>query len=460
MRLALRFVVPLAIALGAMAYGVVPLVDELTLRWFVRDLDIRSQLVASAVQEPLVELLTDKVRDKVRLQRTQAFFGRILRDERLYAAGFCDLNGVFVYRAANLPPDIVCGPAQGPHGDSRRVVKLTGGALHVASSPIVSDGQRYGELLIVHDMSFIERRSADTKKYIVYLFAAIGAVIALITVVIAELSWRGWMSGIKALIRGRSLMRPGAPGARELRPIAHDLELMVRELESERRVRDEAQIGWAPERLRAILREDLNGDEILIVSNREPYIHVRSGGETEVRRPASGLVTAIEPVMRACSGTWIAHGSGDADRDTVDAHDRVAVPPENPAYRIRRVWLSKEEEAGYYYGFANEGLWPLCHIAHTRPVFRASDWEHYRVVNRRFAEAVVKEARTENPIVLVQDYHFALLPRMIRERLPRATIITFWHIPWPNPEAFGVCPWRTELLEGLLGSSILAACRT
>jgi len=455
MRLALRFVIPLAIALAAMAYGVVPLVEELTLRWFVRDLDIRSQLVASAVQEPLVELLTDKVRDKVRLQRTQAFFARILRDERLFAAGFCDLHGVFVYRAATLPPDVACSPVSGPHAAASRVLTLPRGALHVASSPIVSEGQRYGELLIVHDMSFIERRSADTKKYIVYLFAAIGAVIALLTVVIAELSWRGWMSGIKALIRGQARAQPELGGARELRPIAHDLEQMVRELESERRMRDEAQVSWAPESLRAILREDLNGDEIIIVSNREPYIHVRNGGAIEVRRPASGLVTALEPVMRACSGTWIAHGSGDADRETVDAHDRVAVPPENPAYRIRRVWLGKEEEAGYYFGFANEGLWPLCHIAHTRPVFRASDWEHYRAVNRKFAQAVVEEARTENPIVLVQDYHFALLPRMIRERLPRATIITFWHIPWPNPESFGVCPWRTEILEGLLGSSIL-----
>jgi len=131
------------------------------------------------------------------------------------------------------------------------------------------------------------------------------------------------------------------------------------------------------------------------------------------------------------------------------------VPPEKPAYRVRRVWLSAAEEAGYYYGFANEGLWPLCHIAHTRPVFRSADWEHYRTVNRRFAQAVEQESRTENPIVLVQDYHFALVPRMIRERMPQATIITFWHIPWPNPEAFGVCPWRTELLDGLLGSSIL-----
>jgi trehalose 6-phosphate synthase len=220
-------------------------------------------------------------------------------------------------------------------------------------------------------------------------------------------------------------------------------------------MRDESQISWVPESLRTILREDLKGDEILIVSNREPYIHVRRGERVAVQRPASGLVTALEPIMRACSGTWIAHGSGSGDRQVVDARDHVMVPPEKPSYRLRRVWLTKEEEAGYYFGFANEGLWPLCHIAHTRPVFRASDWDHYRAINRRFAQAVEQESRSDDPIVLVQDYHFALLPRMIRERLPRATIITFWHIPWPNPEAFGVCPWRVELLEGLLGSSIV-----
>ncbi|MEO6928467.1 MAG: trehalose-6-phosphate synthase, partial [Casimicrobiaceae bacterium] len=196
-------------------------------------------------------------------------------------------------------------------------------------------------------------------------------------------------------------------------------------------------------------------NNVIVVSNREPYMHMRNGDHIDVVRPASGLVTALEPVMRACSGTWIAHGSGSADRETVDAQDHVPVPPDDPAYRIRRIWLSAAEEAGYYSGFANEGLWPLCHIAHVRPIFRARDFEFYRSVNQRFADAVVAEAQRDDPIVLVQDYHFALLPRMVREQLPRATIITFWHIPWPNPEAFAICPWRHELLDGMLGSSIL-----
>ncbi len=455
MRLSLRFIIPLTVALGLIAYAVAPLVDDLTLKWFVRDLDIRAKLVTSAVQEPLAAMLTDDVRDQVRTKRFESFFGRITQDERIYAIGFCDAGGRWTYRTPTLPRDIACRPPGSAPETEGRVLSYPSGPLHLATTPVVIDGGHAGELVIVHDMSFVERRSADTKKYVVYLFAGIGAVVALITVVIAELSWRGWVASISALIRGQSLADAPLPRAKELKPIARDLQALVRELESERRLRDESQMSWVPETLRTILREDLKGDEILIVSNREPYIHVRKGERLEVLRPASGLVTALEPVMRACSGTWIAHGAGNADREVVDAQDHIMVPPENPSYRIRRVWLTPEEEAGYYYGFANEGLWPLCHIAHTRPVFRASDWEQYRAVNRRFAEAVVSESRTRNPIVLVQDYHFALLPRMIRERLPEATIITFWHIPWPNPEAFGVCPWRAELLEGLLGSSIL-----
>ncbi|HTY02425.1 MAG TPA: trehalose-6-phosphate synthase, partial [Rhodocyclaceae bacterium] len=204
-----------------------------------------------------------------------------------------------------------------------------------------------------------------------------------------------------------------------------------------------------------VLHGELRGDDVIVVANREPYIHQRRGDAIEVQRPASGLVTALEPIMRACSGTWIAHGSGSADRETVDVRDRIAVPPDKPAYQLRRIWLTPEEENGYYYGFANEGLWPLCHIAHVRPVFRSADWAQYVAVNKKFARAVVAEARTGNPIVLVQDYHFALAPRMIREELPDATIIAFWHIPWPNPESFAICPWREQIISGLLGSSIL-----
>ena len=450
MRLSLRFIVPLAIALAAIAWAVTPLVDQLTLRWSLRDLDFRTALITNTVQEPLQQLLQEGSR--VRILR---FLTRLTQDERLYAVGFCDPRGNLAYRTQAFPEELSCShrdPGEGPG----RMVQLKRGPVHVAMNRIEADGDYLGSVVMVHDMSFVQRRSEDTKRYIFWLFVAIAAVTSLITVVIAEFSWRGWVSGMRALIRGAGLFRsPEEVRLPELRPVARDLQSLIRDLEVERRSRDESQMNWLPETLRTILHDDLKGEEILIVSNREPYVHVRRQERVEVQRPASGLVTALEPVMRACSGTWIAHGSGSADRETVDDRDHVPVPPERPSYQIRRIWLSSEEEQGYYYGFANGGLWPLCHIAHVRPVFRKSDWEAYVAVNRKFADAVVEEAKSRDPIILVQDFHLALLPRMIRGRLPEATIITFWHIPWPNPEAFGICPWREAILEGLLGSSIL-----
>ncbi|HXJ50886.1 MAG TPA: trehalose-6-phosphate synthase [Burkholderiales bacterium] len=458
MPLSLRFVVPLALALAAIAYAVVPLVDRLTFQWFVRDLDTRGAAIAKTAQEPLTELIADNQNPR---QKVLRYFDRIIQDQRIYALGYCDRGGRIAYATAAFPKDIRCSTSKGNGNEEKNwVLQRPEGPLHVSQNRIVgTDGGGYGELVVVTDMSFVERRSTDTKKYVLYLFAAIATVVALITVIIAEISWRGWNSGLKALVKGETLLRSPVAwksASPELRPIARDLQALVLDLESERRTRDESQTSWGPDALRRILRHDLKGDEVLIVSNREPYIHTRRKDNViELQRPASGLVTALEPIVRATSGTWIAHGAGNADRDTVDKHDHVMVPPEHPAYRIRRVWLSKDEEQGYYFGFANEGLWPLCHIAHTRPTFRTQDWEYYRNVNQRFADIVADEARTEDPIILVQDYHFALLPRMVRERLPRATIITFWHIPWPNPEAFGILPWREEVLEGLLGSSIL-----
>ena len=456
MPLSLRFVLPLALALAAIAYAVVPLVDGLTFQWFVRDLETRGALISKTAQEPLAELVADNDDPKDKVLR---YFERIIQDQRIYALGYCDRAGRLAYVTSAFPEAIRCSTSDTAE-EHNWVLQLADGPLHVSANRIAgAEGDSYGELIIVHDMSFVQRRSADTKKYVLYLFAAIATVVALITVIIAEISWRGWMAGMKALVKGETLLRSPVgwkSASPELRPIARDLQALVLDLESERRTRDESQTSWGPDALRRILRQDLKGDEVLIVSNREPYIHTRRKDNViEIQRPASGLVTALEPIVRATSGTWIAHGAGDADRDTVDKHDHVMVPPEHPAYRIRRVWLSKEEEQGYYFGFANEGLWPLCHIAHTRPTFRTQDWEHYRNVNQRFADIVADEARTEDPIILVQDYHFALLPRMVRERLPRATIITFWHIPWPNPEAFGILPWREEVLEGMLGSSIL-----
>src|SRR5436190_3301885 len=453
MRLSLRFIIPLLLAVGAIAYAVVPLVDELTLRWFMRDLDIRATLIANTVQDPLQDLV--RTRNRARILQ---LFSRITRDERLFAIAFCPASAEPPIARPTLPPEVACTNLERFSGSSveSHLLNSAQGPVLVSVRPLDVEGTALGDLVLVHDMSFVARRSEETRKYLFFFFVGLGATIALITVAIAQLSWRGWVQGLQALLRGEGLWRPSdRPDAPELRPIAGDLRALIRDLEAEHRSRDEEQLNWTPETLRGILRADLPGHEVMVVSNREPYIHIRRNEVIALWRPASGLVTAMEPIMRACSGTWIAHGGGSADREVVDEHDRLGVPPERPAYQLRRVWLSPEEEAGYYYGFSNEGIWPLCHIAHVRPIFRSSDWEQYVAVNRTFASAVVEEAKSPDPIVLVQDYHFALLPRMIQEALPTATIVAFWHIPWPNPEAFGICPWREELLDGLLGSTIL-----
>lgn len=449
LNLQLRFLIPLVLTLVAAAYLALPLMDQLNLRWYSRDLNARGISLANAMSDTIVEAVRQD-----RMGRLQIVFDRAVSDERLFAIGLCSLDGRLLRRTANFPQSLTCDQARAEASQADPRLQLAGGAVHVGVHPVSAEAGPVALLVVLHDLSFIDRRSLDTKRYLIVFITCLGLVIVLITTVVAHLSWRGWVAGVRGILRGEGLLRPWL-AAPEVAPVAADLRARLRDLEDEYRRALGPQAEWDPARLRALLHSQLRGDQVIVVSNREPYIHERTDEGIVVQRPASGLVTAVEPVMRACSGTWIAHGSGSADRDVVDRHDRVDVPPENKEYTLRRIWLTEAEEQGYYYGFANEGMWPLCHVAHVRPVFRESDWEYYRMVNQRFADAVVEEARGEDPIVLVQDYHFALLPAMIRARLPRATILTFWHIPWPNPESFGICPWRKEILQGMLGSTIL-----
>lgn len=342
----------------------------------------------------------------------------------------------------------------------RRVYMLVA-PLHAASKSVT------GGIVIVYDTGYIRAEILRVWSRVFIHIAGQVLVIVAITLLIVRWSLAGpiaraaqWM---KTLRTGRQAVQPSAkdldllfPLAREMAPLAESMRQARATAEIEARLRNTNESLWTAQRLADHVRTKLNGSGLFVVSNREPYVHNRQGNTITVTVPASGLVTAIEPILCACNGTWIAQGSGNADAETVDSHDRLQVPPDNPRYTLRRVWLSAEEEEGYYYGFANEGLWPLCHIAHARPVFRASDWEYYNKVNERFADALVEEmASEEQPVVLIQDYHFALLPRMIKDRMPHARVAIFWHIPWPNPESFSICPWQTELLDGLLGADLI-----
>jgi len=393
--------------------------------------------------------------------------------EHLLGVAIYDRQGALVAVTPELaktlsvsPPTVTQAITQS-HEESS-FVRLGTVPVHILALPIRRQDEVLGGLAVVHDASYIRAQSLLTWRQTFFRVLAQVFLIVLITLLIVRWSITGpiaraalWMHALRT---GKISFRQELPDHLDMfRPLAREVVTMAESLsnarnaaENEARLREAGESMWTADRLSVQLRTRLGDSHLFVVSNREPYMHQRNGKALDVVVPPSGLVTALEPVLDACDGTWIAHGSGNGDAEVVDAHDRLRVPPEDPRYTLRRVWLTKEEEEGYYYGFANEGLWPLCHIAHTRPLFRAADWQYYQDVNRKFTAAVLEEIENvAKPVVLVQDYHFALLPRLLKEKRPDARVAIFWHIPWPNPEAFGICPWQRQLVDGLLGADLI-----
>lgn len=461
MRFSLRFIFVLVAVLALLSGGALLWVQDATRAWFERDLGLRAELAVNGLRQAL---LNDLPKRNVRGLRR--LLSDITRDERIIAAAACGPAMEPLAETAGFPVEFGCTRAAShvqavPGWQAWKVVSaISGGPAQASAIPLRDDAHTpIGAIVLVHDLNFVARREAQTGRFLLVAFGVLALMASVVTVVAIRLSWRGWSEELRRLARGETDTR-----RRDFVPLLKDMRELLDRLATEEEAEQRGG-AWTPERLRLTLRRHLHGERVIVVANRAPYLHVRGDdGVLRVLHPASGLVTALEPVMRACSGVWVAHGAGNADRETADARGRIRTTDVNPenhslpnaaSYWLRRVWLTPEEERGYYYGLSNEGLWPLCHVAHTRPTFRAEDWQHYKDVNRKFADAVLDEVEGEDPVILVQDYHFALLPKMLRERLPRATIITFWHIPWPNAEQLGICPWRNELLEGLLGSSIL-----
>lgn len=330
------------------------------------------------------------------------------------------------------------------------------------------DGQILGLVEVIYDTSYIFTRLTELWKRISITLIALVLSILLISLltlhqlfVVPVQRLTEWFTHFQ---RGNTNAKPPIRNNGELGKLAMEVEQVALSLRvarqsmiEEAQVRVEKEDLWTEKRLRDLVVAKLGENSLFVVSNREPYIHVFDAerNETKMMFPASGVVTAIDPIMRACGGTWVAHGSGNADRRFVNSRNKLGVPPGDERYILKRVWLTKEEEEGYYYGFANEGLWPLCHVTHTRPIFREVDWRMYRKVNERFAESLLEELPENNPFVFIQDYHFTLLPQMIKEKRPDATIALFWHIPWPNPEVFSICPYQEEILEGMLGCDLI-----
>ena len=466
MRITLRLIISLIVGVTVVAFIFAYLQVREEKQRMKDDLERRAEVLVESLAEtvaPLVEKRSTKD-----LQRIVERFGN---RERLAGIAVYDRGGGALAMTSGLDRRLATPPAPVQQALARDAGQgaffpLDSALLHVYALPLHGATATVGALAIFHEAGYIDAQTARLWRE-TYLRVAIQVlIIVLLALLIVRWSITGpiartaqWMRELRMGRTSRNSALPPdlfQPLAQEVTHFARSLSEARAAAEEEARLREAAETLWTPERLRVHVKNKLESSSLFVVSNREPYMHVRRGNALEAIVPASGLVTALEPILRACDGTWIAHGSGEADRETVDASGRLRVPPEDPHYTLRRVWLSKEEEEGYYFGFANEGLWPLCHIAHTRPVFRVSDWQHYQQVNRKFADAALKEMDgIEHAAVLVQDYHFALVPRLIKEKRPDARVAIFWHIPWPNAEAFGICPWQRELLDGLLGADLV-----
>jgi trehalose-6-phosphate synthase len=446
----LRFVLPVAFASCVVAYFGLPYIERLLAEWFRSDVELRAQLVMHSMEEPITDLV-----EKGNESRLRSYLAKITSDERLLAIFVCRTNGSTIFKTERAPAAISCDSTSSSNGAATRIVQLPSGSVQISRFDYDSAEPTPFRVLMLHDLSFVDRRQRTARDFVLVFVGISVLLLALLIVLAGWLQLRRWAKILIGDIRGKRFL-DDAESPRSSLPILSQVRQVLAEAEETQRLEIDFHENWTPQALRQVVRDHLHSAQVIIVSNREPYIHnFDADHHPVVQVPASGMVTALEPIMRACSGVWVAHGAGTADRETVDRYDQLQVPPDDPSYTLRRVWLTQEQEQGYYYGFSNEGLWPLCHLAYVRPAFRASDWRAYEEVNAKFADVVAAESNTDSPVILIQDFHFALLPQLIRKKIPKATIALFWHVPWPNAETFGVCPWKRELLLHMLSADIL-----
>ena len=469
MRTTLKIVVPLAVSVLSVSllYGSYQVQKER--RNLRNDLSQRSAALAESLQESL-ETAPGRSTERA-LSRILERYGQ---REHLLGAVVYDKSGDMVAITPGLSPTFVLQPvvaarAAKANKGLAEFLEVNDAPLHLFALPLHRESEVSGSLVVIYDSSYIHDRVMLALRDSLLSTLIQTMLITVLAFFLVRWAFTSPMTKtakwLRSLRTNPSDTHPTLPEGepfdeihKEARHLARDLSSARAAAQEEAQLRETQSSVWTADRLRVSLQTKLQGDALFVVSNREPYMHEYDEKEHKIRMlvPASGLVTALEPVLQACEGTWVANGSGSADREVVDEQDRLRVPPHDPTYTLRRVWLSREEDLGYYEGFSNEGLWPLCHIAHTRPLFRPGDWMYYQRINRRFADTVLSEMEgTRSPVLLVQDYHFALLARMVKEARPDVRVAVFWHIPWPNAEAFRICPWQRELVDGLLGADLV-----
>lgn len=427
------------------------------------DLDRRAQILAKTLNPSVIRTLQNPPKsDEEDLAERLSGQGRTL------GLLLCSANGDLVARSATLTDLVSCQDPmiqeilkqKQPQGILR---EDNGQSLYYFNDPLLDrSGKLLGVLSVVHNAAFIQQRTLSTITWTTFILALLALFTSGLTYFISRRSFQHSIDKLLDWMKSPKKLEGNQPPQESiLKPVTKEMELLAARLRSARETARELSEAdrvsdlWTPARLKSHVVSQFGNRSLIVVSNREPYLHTKEHGSAKVIIPASGVVTALDPILRATSGLWIAHGAGEADREFTDAEGKVLVPPQAPLYELKRVWLTKEEEEGYYYGFSNEALWPLCHQTHFRPFFREEEWAYYEQVNEKFAQAVLQECGKERPFILIQDYHFTLLPRLIRKIRPDAVIGLFWHIPWPNPDVFQICPWKREILEGMLGANFL-----
>jgi len=341
-------------------------------------------------------------------------------------------------------------------------IKDGGKSFYVLVNPLHQEGRVVGAFLIVQNAGYIssainqvwEDKIVGLVTQIPFILLVFGLLVYWIIVrplmrlveSVRTARTSGQTSPVLHQIKNHAFFRPLVGEIFKMTKSLSDARLSASE---EARMRlEKIDTPWTAERLREFAKAYLKSREIFIVSNLEPYMHRRVKNNIQYSVPPSGLVTALNPVMEACGGMWIARSYGDADRETADKDGKIAVPPDDPKYTLKRIWLTEKEVEGFHQGFSNEGLWPLCLMVHTRPIFRKGDWKDYSYVNSLFAKSLLKEIENvQQPLILIQDYHLSLLPDLIKKARPDARVGIFWHLPWPSAEQFSICPWRKEIIK-------------
>lgn len=473
MKLTFRLILSLfiGITLVVVIFSLIQINDEK--KQLQADIERRSIILAESLRESVGTLIETAQID--RLNRLVEKFGN---RERLKGVAVFDSSGNIISSDSFIKSHISKTPVEvvnvlAEKKPKSNFIKIEKEKFYIYVIPIISDSYEekplIGALALFQDASYIDIRLKEMWKQNMLRLLALTISIVAISLLVIKWNLTGPVARmaewLKELRTGKIKNPPSdvplkgdvlAPLVNEVTNLIKTLSMIKAKAEEEERFKAVTDSMWTAERLKEFIEMELGDKKLFLLSNREPYMHIRDGENIKCIVPAGGLVTALDPVMKACDGVWIAHGAGDADKEMVDTEDKIRVPPEKPSYTLKRVWLTKEEEKKYYYGFSNEGLWPLCHITYVRPVFRKDDWIEYQKVNEKFANALIDEIKYEDsPLVLVQDYHLALVPLLIKQKRPDAKIALFWHIPWPNPEVFGICPWAREILIGMLGADLI-----